>query len=303
MQPERIADGVYRLCALMVNVYFVAERGDAWALVDTGLRGYTGRIRQAAERLFNRPPLAVLLTHGHFDHVGGLPELARTWGVPVYAHPLEMPYLTGVSPYPPPDPTVGGGMQSWLSPMFPRGPIDLRGLVHMLPPDGVVPGLPDWSWIATPGHSPGHVSFFRSWDRLLLAGDAMVTTRQESTIDVLTQHEVVSRPPAYFTCDWAAAERSVERLAALEPNALATGHGHVLYGERMRAGVRRLATQFERMMPSSGRYIPYPAVADERGVVHVPPKAPLTAAARAVIGAGVVAIGAVAVAASRRRRG
>ncbi len=91
-------------------------------LVDTGLRGSAGRIRRAAERLFNPPPLAILLTHGHFDHVGGLPQLARDWGVPVYAHPLEMPYLTGVSPYPPPDPTVGGGTQSWLSPLYPRGP-------------------------------------------------------------------------------------------------------------------------------------------------------------------------------------
>lgn len=172
----------------------------------------------------------------------------------------------------------------------------------MLPPDGVVPGLPDWQWIATPGHSPGHVSLFRSWDRLLIAGDAIVTTRQESMTDVLTQREIVWRPPAYFTCDWTAAQRSVERLAALEPNALATGHGHVLYGERMREGVRRLAADFERVMPASGRYVPYPAVADEHGLVHVPPKVPMAPRARAVLGAGAVALGAAAVLASRRTR-
>ena len=40
MQPKRVADGVYRLCSLIVNVYLVAERGDSWTLVDTGLRGY-----------------------------------------------------------------------------------------------------------------------------------------------------------------------------------------------------------------------------------------------------------------------
>lgn len=114
MQPQRIGEGVYQLRTLMVNVYFVAERGNEWALVDTGLAGYADQIRRGAERLFNNPPLAILLTHGHFDHVGGLPQLARDWGTQVYAHPLEMPYLTAASPYPPPDPTVGGGAQSWL---------------------------------------------------------------------------------------------------------------------------------------------------------------------------------------------
>jgi len=305
MQLERVADGVYRLCTLMVNVYYVAEKGEAWALIDTGLRGYAGEVRRGAERLFNTPPVAVLLTHGHFDHVGGLPELARDWGVPVYAHPLEMPYLTGVSPYPPPDPTVGGGAQSWISPLFPRGPIDLRGRIHALPPSGTVPSLPDWRWVATPGHSPGHVSYFREWDRLLVAGDALVTTKQESALAVMTQREVVWRPPAYYTSDWIAAERSVERLAALEPNALATGHGHVLYGERMRDGVRRLAANFSQIMPSTGRYVPYPAVTDERGLVHVPPRVGLTPAARTIVGVGLsaAAVAAAAIVRSRRARG
>ena len=115
--------------------------------------------------------------------------------------------------------------------------------------------------------------------------------------------EVVWRPPAYFTSDWIAAQRSVERLAALEPNALATGHGHVLYGERMRDGLRSLAANFDRIMPSTGRYVPYPAVADEHGLVHVPPRVAMTPAARALIGATVLAVGAAVWAASRRRRG
>src|SRR6266850_6659183 len=176
MQAEQIARGVYRLRTLMANVYFVADESSSshWMLVDTGLPGYAGRIRREGERLFGTRPAAIVLTHGHFDHVSGLPRLADQWRVPVYAHPLELPYLTGRSCYAPPDPTVGGGMQSWISPLFPRTPLDLGNRVHMLPEGGGVPGFIEWRWLRTDGHTPGHVSLFRADDRTLIAGDAVV---------------------------------------------------------------------------------------------------------------------------------
>ncbi len=300
MHAEPVTSGVYRLCTLMVNAYFI-ESGGAWWLVDTGLPGYASAIRREAKRIFGSAPAGIVLTHGHFDHVGGLPALADEWGVPVYAHPLEVPYLAGKSAYPPPDPTVGGGAQSWISPLFPRGPIQLGDRVRMLAEDGTIPGLANWIWLPTPGHSPGHVSLFRESDRVLIAGDAVVATKQESTISVMLQREVVWRPPAYFTCDWAAARRSVEKIAALEPEVLATGHGHVLCGGAMREGLHDLADRFDVLMPDHGRYIPYPAVADDRGVVHVPPRigmAPRQVAAAVAI--AVTAIGAMYVVTGRR---
>src|SRR5688572_9417313 len=135
---------------------------------------------RAAESLFgpDAAPSAIVLTHGHFDHVGSLRELVRRWQVPIYAHELELPYLTGRSAYPPPDPTVGGGAMARLSPLYPRGPFDFGDRVRTLPADGAVPGAPGWTWIETPGHSPGHVSLFHVHDRLLVAGDAFVTTKQ-----------------------------------------------------------------------------------------------------------------------------
>jgi glyoxylase-like metal-dependent hydrolase (beta-lactamase superfamily II) len=301
MRAEQIADGVHRVRTLMVNVYFVEESSGSWALVDTGMRGFSALVRREAERLFDSAPLAILLTHGHFDHVGGLPQLAERWGVPVYAHPLELPYLTGRSPYAPPDPAVGGGLQSWISPLFPRGPIDLDDRVHMLPERGIVPGLPDWQWILTAGHSPGHVSFFRESDRTLIAGDAVVTTKQESMLNVMLQREMVWRPPAYFTCDWASARRSLELLSLLEPEVLATGHGRAMRGAEMRDALGDLAANFDYVMPDAGRYIPYPAVADERGIVHVPPRVGLARtqiAAAATVSAA--AIGALWFFAARR---
>jgi hypothetical protein len=73
----------------------------------------------------------------------------------------------------------------------------------------------------------------------------------------------------------------------------------------MRDGVRRLATNFSQIMPSTGRYVPYPAVTDERGLVHVPPRVGLTPAARTIVGVGLsaAAVAAAAIVRSRRARG
>jgi glyoxylase-like metal-dependent hydrolase (beta-lactamase superfamily II) len=301
MSVEKVSDGVFRLRTLMVNLYFVRSRTTGeWMLVDAGLRGYARAIRKTARELFGSAPTAIVLTHGHFDHVGGLPALAVEWGVPVYAHPLELPYVTGRSKYPPPDPTVGGGAQSWLSPLFSRGPIDLGDRVRMLASNGIVPGMGEWQWLLTAGHSPGHVSLFRENDRTLIAGDAVVTTKQESALAVMRQRPLVSRPPAYFTQDWASARRSVETIAALEPEVLATGHGPAMRGPAMRRQLRDLADRFDWYMPAEGRYIPFPAVADERGLVHVPPR---PAAPRATVAAGIgaAAVGLGLMALARRR--
>ena len=91
-------------------------------------------------------------------------------------------------------------------------------------------------------------------------------------MNVLMQRRIVWRPPAYYTPDWNGARQSVETIAALAPEVLATGHGHPMKGPLMRCALRNLADHFDEMVPSSGRYVPYPAVTDERGVIHVPPR-------------------------------
>jgi glyoxylase-like metal-dependent hydrolase (beta-lactamase superfamily II) len=86
--------------------------------------GAASDLRSAAQARFGgaRRPSAIVLTHGHFDHVGPLETLAEDWDVPVYAHTLEHRYLNGTDSYSAPDPTVGGGLMSLLCPLYPRRP-------------------------------------------------------------------------------------------------------------------------------------------------------------------------------------
>ncbi|MDQ3813263.1 MAG: MBL fold metallo-hydrolase, partial [Armatimonadota bacterium] len=107
---QEIAPGVVWLPVSFANVYLVSTSGTSWVLVDTGLPGRGEQIRAAAEECFGEgtKPAAIVLTHGHFDHAGSALELATLWDVPVYAHRLAIPFLTGKAQYPPPAPTVGG---------------------------------------------------------------------------------------------------------------------------------------------------------------------------------------------------
>ncbi|HYF79114.1 MAG TPA: MBL fold metallo-hydrolase [Symbiobacteriaceae bacterium] len=262
-----IAADVLAIRTLMANICLIGppDAGDGeWVLVDAGIPYSTGIILRAVRQRFGREvrPAAIVLTHGHFDHVGALKQLAARWDVPVYAHELELPHLTGQEDYPMPDPSVGGGLMARLSPLYPRTALDLGKRVRPLPrghrgrQGGEVPHLPGWRWLHTPGHTDGHVSFFREADRLLIAGDAFTTVRQESALAVLSQRPEIHGPPMYFTTDWDAAERSVRKLQALKPAVAVTGHGVPMSGELLTRGLLLLSQNFDRMaVPDHGIYV------------------------------------------------
>jgi len=303
-----VVPGLHVLRDVFVNLYYVAadpgQAPGAWVLIDAGLPGSAAKIKRHAEEAFgaDNPPAAILLTHGHFDHAGGLCGLLDAWpGVPVYAHPLEMPYLTGRSSYPPPDPTVGGGLMAWSSFLYPRHPYDFGARVHPLPADGQVPGLPGWHWLPTPGHTAGHVSFFRAAGSVLVAGDAFTTVVGESGLATLTQKQVVHGPPAYFTPDWDAARSSVADLLALTPEVAATGHGIAMHGDELRRQLAHLAVQFNtETRPQLGRYAHEPATADASGVRSVPP--PLVSPWVKGLAVACTLLAAVALATGRRKK-
>jgi glyoxylase-like metal-dependent hydrolase (beta-lactamase superfamily II) len=278
---EVVAD-VARLRIATVNVYFlgrpwkanrVGASNPVWVLVDAGLpHGAAEILRVAGERFgVESRPAAIVLTHGHFDHVGALPALLAVWDVPVYAHMAELPFLTGRADFPPPDPTVGSGPPRRLAPEIPEAGLNLGDRVQVLPANGRVPALRAWQWLHTPGHSPGHISLFRATDRFLIAGDAVATTDQASVYSGLAQRRELSGPPAYLTIDWDTAERSVSTLASMRPTVLAAGHGRPMSNVTLAADLSALARDFrQRVRPTHGRYVLQPAFAEGTHVSTLP---------------------------------
>lgn len=269
-----VAPGVWGIKDVFVNMYMVLNPFDGnWVLVDAGLKWSASKIKKMSRQLFGEDsrPSSIILTHGHFDHVGALQKLAEEWEVPVFAHYLEIPYLTGKSSYPPPDPTVGGGGMSVMSWMYPSTPINISHHVHVLPENGRVPGLPEWKYIHTPGHAPGHISLYRESDSVLIAGDAFVTTKAESVFSTIIQYKKLSGPPKYFTYDWILAKESFKKLMNLEPETAATGHGQPMRGETLRSSLHNLSEHFYKLaVPLKGRYVNDSAVTNATGVIYTP---------------------------------
>jgi glyoxylase-like metal-dependent hydrolase (beta-lactamase superfamily II) len=230
------------------NVYLVRS-DDAWVLVDAGWQGDRQRIEAASSKLVSGDPAAIVLTHDHPDHAGAALALAERWGCRAFVHPAELAIARG----------------SFAAMWRHAGPLDrylilpaisalgrrrrderlrresLTPVIDVLEADGAVPHLPDWRWVHTPGHTPGHVSYFREADGVLLTGDALVTLQVNALGGFVCGRQGLSGPPWYTTADAAAARASIGRIADLEPRILASGHGHPLTGPGIADRLHRFA--------------------------------------------------------------
>jgi glyoxylase-like metal-dependent hydrolase (beta-lactamase superfamily II) len=254
--PREIAREVYCLGPkgrTQTDVYFVGSRS-SWVLIDAGWEKDGPAIRQAAEAVFGRDarPAAILLTHAHPDHDGSALELAKNWDRPVHVHPNELPLASGdfaaIT-------AAAGPLDTWVvlplmrvlgrrrrEAMLARS--SLRGVARAFDPAAGVPGLADWECIPTPGHTPGHVSFFRPSDRVLITGDAVVTMRVNSIEGLVLQRDGLSGPPWYTSWNWRMAKASVVTLARHEPLVLAGGHGTPMTGAGTAAALHAFAERF-----------------------------------------------------------
>jgi glyoxylase-like metal-dependent hydrolase (beta-lactamase superfamily II) len=226
MLERHCTDGVHRIEDAHTNWCLVEDAGRL-TVVDTGLPRSWNSLQSALRELGRSPGdiEAVVLTHGHFDHMGFARRAEQELGVPVWAPELERPVVAHPWRYDHENSRAPYLRHPWFVRVFTEmtamGAVWVRG-TETIRPYGPgeqldVPGRP--VVVATPGHTHGHCSLHLPDRGALLAGDAFVT------IDPYTGRSGPCIVAGAATADTAKALDSLDALAALDAAVSITGHG------------------------------------------------------------------------------
>jgi glyoxylase-like metal-dependent hydrolase (beta-lactamase superfamily II) len=202
-----------------INVYLMDD-----VLVDAGTRHARRRILR---QLTGRSVTAHALTHAHPDHQGSSHAVCSALGIPLWCGELDA------------DAAESGRVME----RQPRHPVNaVIGRVFPGPGHPVARRLREGDDVAgfrvldVPGHSAGHVAFWRETDRALICGDVF------TNIDTMTGIPGLHEPKPYFTPDPARNRESMRRLAGLEPALVCFGHGRPLRDPaKLRSFVEKLS--------------------------------------------------------------
>jgi glyoxylase-like metal-dependent hydrolase (beta-lactamase superfamily II) len=210
-----------------VNAYLVQE-DDGLTLIDAMLPRSTKAILAAAQAA-GSPIVRIALTHAHSDHIGSLDALAAELpDAEVIISTRDARFLAKDMTLDPDEPQVklrGGYPGAATRPTRTVEPGERIGSLEV---------------IASPGHTPGHVSFFDHRDGTLITGDAYSTLGGVET----TAHTNWRFPlPAMGTWHRPTELQSARRLRQLDPARLAPGHGRIVEnpGRAMDAAIARAA--------------------------------------------------------------
>lgn len=230
MQLTEVGDGVLAVSGRDVN-WTLLRDGASFTLVDAGYPGYgeavRASIRQAGLDLAGLE--AIVVTHAHIDHIGGVPALAADAGVPVYVGAPELPMAVG-------DRTESAGpldvaKRLWKPRVVPwslritaaggAGHVTVSDAVGV--PDGTVMDIPGHPTVVlTPGHTSGHICL--SVGGVLLTGDALITGH------AITGRKGPQLAAGFFHTDPEQATDALDRIADVDASAIVPGHGPVWHG-------------------------------------------------------------------------
>jgi glyoxylase-like metal-dependent hydrolase (beta-lactamase superfamily II) len=204
---KELADGVFALGGFPPDAINVFEAGGV--LIDAATRQGERRVLR---ELRGRSITAHALTHAHPDHQGASQAVCTQLGVPLCVGEGDVEAMEGgpeaVSRRQRPGPLNRFQKRFWTGPAH---PVD-----RVLREGDEVGGF---IVLEVPGHSRGHVAYWREADRVLILGDVV------NTMNLLTTRRGLREPPAAFTPDPVTNRRSIRRLAALEPALICAGHG------------------------------------------------------------------------------
>jgi glyoxylase-like metal-dependent hydrolase (beta-lactamase superfamily II) len=186
-----------------INVYVVGD-----VLIDAATRQARQRIfRQIADRKL----AGHALTHVHPDHQGSSHAVCERLDIPLWCGESDVPAMETAGK------VTGPEAPRWLKRAQERWWVG--------PPHPVARALREGDEVAgftvldTPGHTRGHVAFWRESDRVLILGDVL------NNMNLMTGIPGLHEPPAMFTPDVAANRASARRLAQLRPALACFGHG------------------------------------------------------------------------------
>ncbi len=189
----------------LLNAYLVGD-----ILVDAGIASSARRIVAALD---GRPLAAHALTHVHPDHAGGSRRVLDARDVPVWVGAADAEAMRRGEPAP-----AGNRLSGLLRFASTFDGVDVAR--ELREGDELAAGF---VVLDVPGHSPGHLAFWRPADRVLIAGDVWFH------VDPWTLRPKLREPFRLLTADPARNRDAIRRLAALEPDVVAFGHGPVLH--------------------------------------------------------------------------
>lgn len=200
---KRVAADVWQLSGFPRDMFNIYLAGDV--LIDAGTRWAGPRIfRQLGKRKLS----LMALTHVHPDHQGMAKTVCERYNVPLACHESDVPVMEGRERMGPRNWIVTLGEMLWSGPPCP--------VTRVLRDGDDVAGF---RVVHTPGHTLGHVVYFRERDGLAIAGDVL------ANMNFLTRRPGLLEPPPYFSVDWRLNRRSIRILWDLRPSVICFGHG------------------------------------------------------------------------------